>query len=145
MTSLRDYLTYTIRFENTGTASAINIKIQDFLNNKLDPETIRMIDSSAPYTLERLGASLTWKFNGINLPPSIADTRIGKGYIIFQVKPKPGFAVGDIIPNTASIYFDTNPAIITNTFNTQFVSTLANEDLVFENFSFYREFCASSF
>jgi hypothetical protein len=132
-----DYLTYTIRFENTGTASAINIKIEDMLNIKLDPTTIRMIDSSAPYTLERVGANLVWKFNGINLPPSIADTRIGKGFITFQVKPKPGYAVGDIIPNSASIYFDTNPAIITNTFNTQFVNTLANEDFVFGNFSYY--------
>jgi hypothetical protein len=132
-----DYLTYTIRFENTGTASAINIKIEDVLNIKLDPATIRMIDSSAPYTLERVGTNLTWKFNGINLPPSIADTRIGKGYITFQIKPKPGYAVGDIIPNSASIYFDTNPPIITNTFNTRFVNTLANEDVVFANFSYY--------
>lgn len=132
-----DYLTYTIRFENTGTANAINIKIQDILNTKLDPATIKMIDSSAPYTLERIGANLTWKFNAINLPPSIADTRIGKGYITFQIKPKPGYALGDVIPNSASIYFDTNPAIVTNTFNTRFVNTLANEDFVFGNFSYY--------
>lgn len=31
---------------------------------------------------------------------------------------------GDIIPNTAAIYFDLNPAIITNTFETRFVNTL---------------------
>lgn len=132
-----DYLTYTIRFENTGTANAINIKILDILNNKLDPATIRMIDSSAPYSLERVGTTLTWKFDGINLAPSVADTRIGKGYITFQIKPKPGYAIGDIIPNSASIYFDTNPAIVTNTFNTRFVNSLANEDFVFANFSYY--------
>ena len=132
-----DYLTYTIRFENTGTASAINIKIEDVLNNKLDPTTIRMIDASGQYSLERVGANLTWRFNGINLPPSVADTRIGKGYITFQIKPKPGYAVGDIIPNSASIYFDTNPAIVTNTFNTQFVNTLADEDFVFGNFNYF--------
>lgn len=132
-----DYLTYTIRFENTGTANAINIRIEDVLNTKLDPATIRMIDSNAQYSLERVGANLVWRFNGINLPPSVADTRIGKGYLTFQVKPKPGYAVGDVIPNSASIYFDTNPAIVTNTFNTRFVNTLANEDFTFSNFSYY--------
>jgi len=132
-----DYLTYTIRYENTGTANAINVKIQDVLDNKLDPTSIRIIDSSHQYTLERVGANLTWKFNGINLPPSVADTRIGKGYITFQIKPKPGYALGDIIPNTASIYFDTNPPIVTNTFNTEFVSSLKNESFVFGNFSYY--------
>jgi hypothetical protein len=42
------------------------------------------------------------------------------------VKLKPGFAIGDIIPNTANIFFDTNPAIVTNTFNTEFVQSLSN-------------------
>ncbi len=107
------------------------------MNDKLAPETIRMIDSSAPYSLERIGANLTWKFNAINLPPSVADTRIGKGYLTFQIKPKPGYAVGDIIPSVASIYFDTNPPIVTNTFNTEFVTTLADQDFVFSDFVYY--------
>jgi hypothetical protein len=50
---------------------------------------------------------------------------------MFKVKPKAGYAVGDIISNTASIYFDFNPAIITNTFNTTFVTTLGSN--TFEN------------
>jgi hypothetical protein len=50
---------------------------------------------------------------------------------------KPGFAVGDIVPNTASIYFDTNPAIITNTFTTEFTAALANASFGFENFVLY--------
>ena len=56
------------------------------------------------------------------LPVSVANTMTGKGYITFKIKPKPGYAVGDIIPNNASIYFDFNPAIITNTFQTEFVA-----------------------
>jgi hypothetical protein len=54
--------------------------------------------------------------------------------VCFKIKLKPGFAIGDIIPNTANIYFDTNPAIVTNTFNTQFVSALGN--LAFETSNF---------
>jgi len=55
---------------------------------------------------------------------------IGKGYITFQVKPNPGYAIGDIIPNFASIYFDTNPPIITNTFNTEFVASLGTSTFI---------------
>ncbi|HQW69755.1 MAG TPA: T9SS type A sorting domain-containing protein, partial [Flavobacterium sp.] len=132
-----DYLTYTIRFENTGTANANFVKITDVLDDKLEPSSIKMVHASADYILERVGASLTWKFNGINLPPSVEDTTIGKGYVIFQVKPKPGYAVGDIIPNFANIYFDTNPAIVTNTFNTEFVATLGSSDYALTDLKYY--------
>ena len=120
-----DYLTYTIRFENTGTANAINVKVEDFLDAKLEPSSIKMVDASATYSLERVGNHLIWKFSGIDLPPSIAETTTGKGYIVFQVKPKPGYAIGDIIPNSANIYFDFNPAIVTDPCITKFVSVLS--------------------
>ena len=119
-----DYLEYTIRFENNGTASALNVMINDILDAKLAENTLVMLASSHNYTLDRLGSILTWKFNNIQLPVAIPDTNIGKGFIKFKIKPKPGFAVGDIIPNTASIYFDSNPPIVTNTFNTEFVAQL---------------------
>lgn len=119
-----DYLTYTIRFENTGNAEAFDVKIVDELDVKLDETTVEMIDASHDYIMERVGSDLTWNFANINLPPSVENTTIGKGYVVFRIKPKPGYAVGDIIPNTASIYFDTNPPIITNTFITEFVQNL---------------------
>lgn len=122
--SSSDYLTYIIRFENTGTGNAINIKVDDVLNSQLDPSSITMLTASAPYTLERLGNNLTWKFDGINLPPSVVGSEIGKGFIVFKVKPNSGYAVGDIIPNSANIFFDFNPAIVTNTCTTEFVATL---------------------
>ena len=132
-----DYLTYTIQFENTGNADAINIKVTDILDSKLNENSIKMITSSADYILERVGTNLTWKFNGINLPPSNGSATIGHGYITFQIKPKPGYVVGDIIPNFANIYFDYNPAIVTNVCNTEFVSTLSNQNFTFNDFKFY--------
>jgi uncharacterized repeat protein (TIGR01451 family) len=132
-----EYLTYTIRFENTGTAEAINIRVNDVLESKLDETSIRMVASSHPYILDRVGSTLNWKFDGVNLPPSSpASTTIGHGYIVFQVKPKAGYAVGDIITNIANIYFDFNPAIVTEPCITEFVSTLATSNFIFENFSF---------
>lgn len=132
-----DYLYYTIRFENTGTASAINVRVNDVLDFQLDETTLRMVNTSHPYVLDRIGNNLTWKFDNIQLPVSVANSTIGKGYITFKIKPRPGYAVGDIIPNTASIFFDFNPAIITNTFQTQFVSALGINEFEDGNFVFY--------
>jgi uncharacterized repeat protein (TIGR01451 family) len=132
-----DYLNYTIRFENTGTASAINVRINDVLDSRLDENTIRMISASHNYVMDRVDNNLTWRFDNIQLPVSVADTNIGKGYITFQLKPRAGYAVGDIIPNTASIYFDFNPPIITNTFNTEFVAQLGINDFENGDFIFY--------
>lgn len=132
-----DYLYYTIRFENTGTASAINVRINDVLDSQLDESTIQMLSTSHPYVLDRVGTSLTWKFDNIMLPVSVANTMIGKGYVTFKIKPKPGYAVGDIIPNAASIYFDFNPAIVTNTFETEFVSALGSESFHTNEFAVY--------
>ena len=132
-----DYLTYTIQFENTGTADAVNIRVNDVLDAKLDEATIRMISASNPYVLDRVNNVLNWKFNGINLPPSNGSATIGHSSITFQIKPKPGYAIGDIIPNFASIYFDFNPAIVTETCNTEFVAALSNENFAFTNFNFY--------
>ena len=132
-----DYLYYTIRFENTGNASAINVRINDVLNSKLDENTLSMISSSHAYELDRIGTELNWKFNNIQLPVSVANTMIGKGYVTFKIKPKPGYVVGDIIPNVASIYFDFNPAIITNTFTTEFVALLESESFTTNEFMVY--------
>jgi len=132
-----DYLYYTIRFENTGSASAINVRVNDYLDSKLDENSVKMVSASHSYTMDRVGNNLNWKFDNIELPVSIAETNIGKGYVTFKVKPKSGYAIGDIIPNTASIFFDFNPAIVTNTFNTEFVSSLNVSQFENGDFVFY--------
>ena len=135
--STNDYLYYTIRFENTGNASAINVRITDVLDSQLNASTVQMVSASHPYILDRIGSNLEWKFDNIQLPVSIANSSVGKGYITFKVKPNANFAVGDIIPNTASIYFDFNPPIITNTFTTEFTSSLSTPQFGNDNFMVY--------
>ena len=135
--SSNDYLMYTILFENTGTANALNVKVDDVLNSKLDESSIVMVASSHNYILSRVGSTLSWKFNNINLPPSNGSTTIGHGYITFQIKPKTGYAIGDIIPNTANIYFDFNPAITTPVCNTEFVAALNTNNYAFTEFKYY--------
>lgn len=132
-----DYLNYTIRFENTGTSNAINVRIEDLLDSKLNESTIRVIDASHNYSMQRINNNITWTFENIQLQPTDINPSASKGYISFKVKPKPGYAIGDIIPNFANIYFDSNPAITTNTFTTEFVSTLANSSFDTSNFMIY--------
>ena len=121
-----DYLYYTIQFENTGTANAEFIRVEDALDSHLDESTFEMISASHNVNTKRFGNQLTWHFYNINLPPTSANPSGSHGYVSFRIKPKAGYAIGDIIPNTASIHFDYNPAITTNTFNTEFVQALAN-------------------
>jgi hypothetical protein len=88
--------------------------------------------------LKRVNNALTWTLAGIDLPPSVeGDAITGHGYIVFEVKPKPGFTLGDIIPNTADIFFDFNPAIVTNTCTTEFVPFLSVSAFDTGNFEYY--------
>ena len=132
-----EYLNYTIQFENTGTANAVNVRVTDVLDARLDETSIRMVKASNSNVVKRVGNTVTWNFDAIELPPSVANTQIGHGFINFKIKPKAGFAIGDIIVNKANIYFDFNPAIITNECKTEFVAALSNDNFAFNDFSFY--------
>ena len=123
--SQNDYLYYTIRFQNNGTSYAIDINIQDLLNAKIDPLSVRMVSASHNYVMNRVGNQLTWNFKNIYLPPSSVNLTGSSGFVQFRVKLNPGFQAGDIIPNNAAIIFDTNPAITTNTFNIKFTTPLS--------------------
>lgn len=123
-----DYFFYTIRFQNNGTANAIDVRIEDVLNAlKIDAESVRMVSASHNYTMKRINNQLVWDFKNIFLTPFTVSENGSRGYVQFKVKLIPGFQSGDIIPNNASIYFDSNPAIVTATFNSKFTTPLAIE------------------
>ena len=132
-----DYLTYTIQFENTGTANAEFVRVEDFLDASLNPSSIEMLGSSHAYNMRRIGNQLIWNFYNINLPPTSINPTGSHGFIQFKIKPTAGFALGDIIPNKAFIYFDYNPPIITNEFQTEFVQSLKTTDFDSSNFVLY--------
>ena len=133
--SANDYLTYTIRFENTGNYPAEFVTVIDELEYKLDETTVSMIAASHPYSLTRQNNKLTWLFDNIQLPPSVPNSTEGHGYLVFKIKPKPGYVIGDVISNLANIYFDYNPPIITNVCSTAFVATLSNPKFDFNTIS----------
>jgi fimbrial isopeptide formation D2 family protein len=112
-------LVYTIRFQNTGTDTAFNIAIRDTLDAKLDWSSLEMIGASHPYTLSvKDGHMLTWTFASILLVDSNRNEPASHGYVSYRIKVKPGWAIGDKISNKASIYFDFNLPVETNTIET---------------------------
>jgi hypothetical protein len=125
-------LHYMIRFENTGTASAVNVVVKDMIDtDKFDISSLVPLSGSHPFTTKiSEGNKVEFIFENINL--SFDDTN-NDGYVVFKIKTKPTLVVGDSFSNSASIYFDYNFPIITNT-ETTTVALLANQDFVFEDY-----------
>ena len=132
-----DYLYYTIRFENTGTASAEFIRVEDLLDWQLDETTFEMISASHVVNTKRDANKLVWHFYNVDLPPTVTNPAGSHGFVHFRIKPKTGYAIGSIIPNAASIYFDYNPAIVTDVFNTEFVQRLGKPVFDFSTVSLH--------
>jgi len=121
-----EYLDYLIRFQNTGTASAINVSVADELDAKLDWNTFQMVSASHPYEVNITnGNFVQFIFDDIFLPAEQDDEPGSHGYIAFKIKPKEDVVIGDIINGQASIYFDFNAPIITNEVSTEVVAPLS--------------------
>ncbi len=109
------YFKYTVHFQNTGTIAADNIYIWDELDNDLDFSTLEIIASSHEMIPSVLGDSVKFNFANINLPDSATSQFYSQGWVEYRIKAKSGLALGTSITNTAYIYFDYNPAVVTNT------------------------------
>ena len=118
---------YTIRFQNTGNDVAYDVKILDTLDTNLDWETFRVLGSSHS---EVLNTSLdnegiiTFDFQNIFLPDSTANLEGSNGYVTYMMSALDGLAESTVIRNSAGIYFDQNPPILTNTTESVMVSML---------------------
>ena len=109
-------LDYTIQFQNTGTDTARKVVIQDILSPFLDPATFRRGASSHPYEVKMEGQGLLiFTFDNIMLPDSNINEPASHGFVQFKIEQKADLPIGTVIENTASIFFDFNPPIITNT------------------------------
>ncbi|MCG2611387.1 T9SS type A sorting domain-containing protein [Flavobacterium sp. SM15] len=131
-----DYVHYVIRFENTGTYNAQNITVTDFIDtSKFDVSTLIPVSGSHLFTTKiSQGNKVEFVFDNINLP--FADAT-NDGYVAFKIKTKPTLVSGDTFTNGASIYFDYNYPIVTNTYSTT-IQALNVQDFSFGTyFSLY--------
>jgi uncharacterized repeat protein (TIGR01451 family) len=120
----QDWLTYTIHFQNTGSAPAINIKLTDTLDANLDFSTFEETYFSHKNLADLSGNVLTFNFPDIYLTDSTTNAAASKGILQYRIKPKPNLPAGTQIKNRTNIFFDYNPPIITNTTINNFVSPL---------------------
>lgn len=123
-------LTYTIHFQNTGTDTTWFVIIKDTLDAALDPLSVRNLASSHPYSDFNISGTgfLEWVFNPIYLVDSSTNEPASKGFVKFSIKKKAGLPIGTPIKNNASIYFDYNTPVVTNTVT----NTIADPNFVFE-------------
>ncbi|MEM9822064.1 MAG: VCBS repeat-containing protein, partial [Bacteroidota bacterium] len=117
-----EYLHYIIRFQNTGNAAAINVIVENQLSPLLDPHSLQLLDLSHDYRVEiSNNRAVSFIFEDINLPDSTSNLVASQGYIVYKIRPVTNISIGDSILNDASIFFDFNPPILTNTVSTRVV------------------------
>ncbi len=111
-----DKLDYIIRFQNTGSAVAEDVRIVNQLPSNTNASTIELISWSHPFVLQVDEAGkATFSFDNINLPDSASDELNSHGFVRFKINSLDSLPSGELIQSTAEIFFDLNPPIITNT------------------------------
>ncbi len=110
------WIDYTVRYQNTGTDTAFTVVIRDVIDTNFDIMSLDILGASHAFTPSfGEGRELIFTFNNILLPDSTTDLLGSQGFISYRIKPNNAIEIGDALGNTASIYFDLNDAIITNT------------------------------
>jgi uncharacterized repeat protein (TIGR01451 family) len=109
---------YRIRFQNTGNFPAENIFIEDQIDlSVLDISTLYPVFGSHNfYTVVEDNGMVKFMFDDIFLPSMEINEPGSQGYVVFRIKPYETLEPWTQITNTAQIYFDENPPIITNTY-----------------------------
>lgn len=115
-----DWITYTVYFQNTGTAPAFNIRLRDTLSSYFDYSTFELLNYSHPNTYDLRDGILNFLFPNIMLPDSASNPQGSIGFVQFRMKPLPGLPFGHQIDNQVAIYFDFNEPIFTNIANTSY-------------------------
>jgi uncharacterized repeat protein (TIGR01451 family) len=122
---INKYLHYIIRFQNTGTADATNIKVSALLDSNLDKSTFQLENSSHSNQVTINNDQLIVDFQNIHLSDSTSNEVASHGYITFKIKPKSDIVVGALIKEKASIFFDYNAPVITNMVTTEITAPLS--------------------
>ncbi|MCZ8215521.1 MAG: hypothetical protein O9262_04735, partial [Cyclobacteriaceae bacterium] len=110
-----DHLEYTIRFQNVGTAPATFVTLEDVIDPNLNISTFTVVSASHAYTYQIVDRTLSVLFDNINLIDSLTDEPNSHGYFTFTIGLNDNLPVGTQIQNTASIIFDYNLPLETNT------------------------------
>lgn len=107
---------FVVRFQNTGNAPAGTVLVIDSLDSKFDPSTFELVaNSHSVNTTINLNGTIEFLFEEINLPDSTENEPESHGLVSYRIDLKEEVIPNDVLFNTAYIYFDNNPPIVTNT------------------------------
>ncbi len=107
-----NYVHYMIRFENLGTANAMNVVVKNLIDaNTFDITTLVPLYSNYEFVTKQKNNQFEFIFENIDLP---FDDANNDGYLVYKIQLKNTLATGDTFTNQASIYFDFNFPIVTN-------------------------------
>jgi len=129
-------LSYTINFQNIGNDTAYTVVIKDTISEYLNLLSFESGAASHPYQLDISGRGIvTWTFPDIMLSDSTRNLEKSSGFITYTIKLKKDLPPGTVISNTAAIYFDLAPPVITNTTKHTIVNGLLSQHISFPELS----------
>jgi len=109
-------LDYMVHFQNLGTYYAQNVVVIDTLDPDLDWTTLRPVYQSHPCQIAISDNGVArFEFKNIMLPAKSQNEPASHGMLSYEIKTKRNLPLGTQFKNKAEIYFDFNPAIVTNT------------------------------
>lgn len=131
--------TYLINFQNTGNDTAYNVIILDSIDTDLDLQSFSLIAAShnVNVNIDPNTRCIRFVHNNIMLVDSNMNEPLSHGFVMYSLQTIPGLTDSTQIENTASILFDANPPVITNTaINTLVINppNSLNEELELDNF-----------
>jgi uncharacterized repeat protein (TIGR01451 family) len=115
---------FKVRFQNTGNLPAEDVVIQDVLNplvwnlDSFEPVSLHVSNAPTEYfdtDIDLETGEVNFYLDNIYLPDSGVSVDASQGYVLFYVNTRSDLEHGTVLNNTAQIYFDANPPIITNT------------------------------
>ncbi len=107
---------YLIRFQNTGNAPAEDIMVMD----QLDSQVFDLGSFTPVVSSHNVVACLhddgivDFIMNDIYLPDSVHNEPASHGFVLYAVNALESLAPGTVLFNQASIFFELNPAVVTN-------------------------------
>lgn len=108
---------FIVRFQNTGNAPANDVVVRDTLDVDWDLASLEITATShsAQITVDPVTREMVFLFENIQLPDSTCCEPLSHGLLSYRLRSKPELAPETRLENTAYIYFDNNPPIVTNT------------------------------
>jgi hypothetical protein len=110
----QQWMTYTIHFQNLGNAAASTVRIENPYSTWLDESQMEIIGSSHPMQYSYSEGHARFDFDEIDLLPASENEAGSKGFVTYRMPIRAEAPTFEPITNQALIYFDLNPAIVTN-------------------------------